>query len=323
MVKFGIAAQLKTISSDKNQFVYCFSSLPDHQISEILTVCWFFNYRKYEAMKKMLFPTDFSENAKNAFAYAASLAKELDISTIKVVHVLLPEATGSFDYIPPITAIVESRGIMLDEFVKTIKESTILAGLNLEQEILVGFPADEINGISESVDCIVMGTTGNSTILEKVFGSVSSIVAQRAECPVFLIPPHIKSYHKPEHIVFAVGSEAISEAPVNKLKMFNEKWGAQIHFVHIKEKNDGSYEQTKAKLNKLLQKDYSNFTFEIIEKDEETVSEGIAQYADKLNSRLVIFASKHRSFWDGIFHRSQTKKMVLGTRLPILVFHEE
>jgi nucleotide-binding universal stress UspA family protein len=278
---------------------------------------------KRERMRKMLFPTDFSENAKNAFAYAASLAKSLDISTIKVVHVLLPEATGSFDYIPPITAILENRGKMLNEFVKTVQASQALEGLQIEQEVLVGFPADEINRVSDDVDCIVMGTTGNSTILEKVFGSVSSTVAQRAECPVFLIPPHIKAFQQPEHIVFAVGSQAISETPVKKLKMFNDKWGAQIHFVHVQERNDGSYEQTKARLNKLLQENYGHFTFEIIEQDEEGVSEGIAQYADKLNSRLVIFASKHRSFWDGIFHRSQTKKMVLGTRLPVLVFHEE
>lgn len=272
-------------------------------------------------MKKILVPIDFSDAAQNAFRYAVKLAVVLKPEVIEVVHVFLPETTGEADFIPPVVQLMQSRKEMLRTFVADLVAEYESLPCRIEQDTLVGFPADEITQASEQADLIIMGTTGQSGFLEKAFGSVSSSTAQRASCPVLLIP-HDVSFAPYQHIIYASNYDSANPQTLERLLAFNRFFNAQVHFVHVKAGQGKLPEYTREEIfNRLFAAGEPNFAFEIAEVEAETVSDGLTSYAEQSGASLVVMATRQRGFWQSIFHRSQTKRMALATPLPMMVMH--
>ena len=148
---------------------------------------------EYQKYKKVLFCTDFSENADYAFNFAYGVAKR-DEGLLYILHVI-PENPhqGYVDgFIPAADsekiqqAIEESLGNDFREhYISKIKdhvqyETVIKSGR--EDEEIVEFARDK------KVDIIVMGTHGKTGIEHVFFGSVAEKVIRRSPYPVFIIP---------------------------------------------------------------------------------------------------------------------------------------
>jgi len=276
-------------------------------------------------MKKFLVPTDFSSTSRNALFYALQLAKELQAEKVEVVHVFLPETLGEADFIPPVAQLLESRKEMLQSFVKESLKEAGAAPCPLTEELLVGFPGDELTQASQDYDMVVMGTTGQGGILEKIFGSVSSSVSQRAYCPVLLVPPDAR-FQPMQHIIYASNYDSAEREMLAKLAAFNAPFKAHVHFVHVKRKKDMPVEfsKTKEEIFKELFKDGEPpFAFDIAEVESDEVTEGLSRYAAEKNAELAVMVTRHRSIWQSILHRSQTKRMALATHIPLMVLHLE
>ncbi|MCO6476288.1 MAG: universal stress protein [Phaeodactylibacter sp.] len=274
-------------------------------------------------MKKILVPTDFSDTSRNALYYAIELVKHLEAESIDIVHVFLPETAGEADFIPPVAQLMESRKEMLQTFVRDSLGEAGPCPCPVKHEILVGFPGDEITQASEDYDMVVMGTTGQSGVLEKIFGSVSSSVSQRAHCPVLLVP-HNARFQPIRHIVYASNYESADQEMVDKLEKFNRPFKAHIHFVHVRREKKESARFAKAKeeiFRELFKEGEPDFAFEVAEVENEDVAEGLSQYADDNKADLAVMVTRHRSIWQSLLHRSQTKRMALATHIPLMVLH--
>lgn len=273
-------------------------------------------------MKNLLIPVDFSDASRNAFRYAMELAQHIGAEQAKLVHVFLPESAGEADFIPPVNALMETRIRLLNEFLEELIADTP-GGLpiDVQTEMLVGFPADEIASKSEAFDLIVMGTTGDGGVLERIFGSVSSSVSQRAECPVLLIPTKV-AFSPIKRMVYASHYDAHHETVVKKLIGFNRWFNAHIHFVHVNRKKDMPFEKEQGQLfEELFEQGEPPFAFEMAEVKDNSVVEGLSEYASAHRAQVIVMATRQRGFWDNILHSSQTKKMVLSTATPLLVLH--
>ncbi len=273
-------------------------------------------------MKNLLIPVDFSDAARNAFHYAMAMAQDADFEKATLAHVFLPESAGEADYIPPVHAIMKSRRELLNNFHSELRKA--YGGsfpIPVEPELMVGFPADEIAKQSELYDMIVMGTTGESGLLERVFGSVSSSVSQRAYCPVLLVPDEV-AYQPLKNLVYASHYDTQGAEVINRLIAFNRHFNAHLHFVHVKREKDAPLEAEHRELfEELFKKGEPPFSFDIAEVAGNSVSEGLSEYAKANNAQLIVMATRHRSFWDNILHRSQTKRMALNTAFPLMVLH--
>ncbi len=272
-------------------------------------------------MKNILIPTDFSNTSRNAFQYALKLAEYIKADSINIVHVFLPETAGEADFIPPVAQLMKSRQTALDNFVEELLEEAGSTPCSIGHEVLVGFPADELVQASEEYSFIVMGTTGQSGVLEKIFGSVSSSVSQRAYCPVLLVPKDAR-FRPLKHIIYASNYESASQEMIEKLAGFNQHFNAHIHFVHVRQQKGTSLtEINEAIFKKAFEKGEPSFAFEITEVEGEDITAGISQYADEKDAELAVMVTRHRNFWQSILHRSQTKKMALATHIPLMVLH--
>lgn len=142
-----------------------------------------------DPIKRLLLPTDFSESARHAFAYALSLAQkyEADLHLLHVVDV--PPHPYASELFPGAMARVveELSGYARVEMAKLVAEARA-HGREPHERIASGKPAAEIVRIAaeQAIDVIVIGTQGRGALSHALFGSTAERVARRAPCSVLV-----------------------------------------------------------------------------------------------------------------------------------------
>lgn len=164
-------------------------------------------------IKRILYATDLSENARQAFAYAVSLAN-LYGATITLLHVLeeIPELVdkGVIGYISAERweeikrqQVQEAKETLtrkkreyvpirevLGQFCEDVRSSHEDQDF-IADEILVirGNPVDEILAQAEERNCdlIVMGTQGHGILEDALIGSTARRVIRRSKKPVLVV----------------------------------------------------------------------------------------------------------------------------------------
>lgn len=141
-------------------------------------------------VKKILFPTDFSEGALNALPYAVDLAKSYG-AKLSMLHVMYDISTSSGLYVPHI-----SVDEMYKEMEASARKELERFGLDLRRDmkdieftVLRGVPYEEILKFAEknAVDLIVIGTHGRKGLDRVLFGSTAERVVRNATCPVMTV----------------------------------------------------------------------------------------------------------------------------------------
>ena len=143
-------------------------------------------------IRRILFPTDFSERAAAAWSYARMMSENFSAELV-LLHVLqepmamLPES--SLAVAPPAVNLVEltrSAEQGLDQL-RVDPPGTIG-----ERLVRNGPPAEEIVRYAREMeaDLIVLGTHGRTGIAHALLGSVAERVVRKAPCPVMTVRPN-------------------------------------------------------------------------------------------------------------------------------------
>ena len=154
-------------------------------------------------IKKIVYATDLSENARYAFGYAVSLANRYD-AKITVLHVvgelssfarsMVEEILGEKRWAERIkekeAEIIKSLKTRLDEFCNGVREKQPDCPFVIDKILVVtGHPVDQIWRHAKNVnaDIIVMGSRGKGGLADVTLGSTSRRVLKRAGIPVMVI----------------------------------------------------------------------------------------------------------------------------------------
>ena len=178
-------------------------------------------------MKRILLPTDFSENAYNAISYALHFFKD------EKCHFILLNTLYNSDYIiySSLNTLYENNSLkkleqlrkhIVTEFNNPNHEFESVSSFNmLYQEI-------EERAKNKEIDLIVMGTNGASGGEEILFGTHTVHAIQIAKCPLLAIPSNYK-YKELEHILFATKYEIdFAQYQMSLIKNLAEKRNAKI-----------------------------------------------------------------------------------------------
>jgi nucleotide-binding universal stress UspA family protein len=144
--------------------------------------------------KKILYCTDFSEDADYAFLTALDMARKYraQLYIFHVVH-------SPYKYIRNVVDEQVGKGEeafisreIIEKGTKELKERyepKTGAFTNYEFHLTGGVPFVEIVRFAraQGVDCIVLGAVGNSDLDRTTFGSTAENVARRAHCTVMAI----------------------------------------------------------------------------------------------------------------------------------------
>jgi nucleotide-binding universal stress UspA family protein len=144
-------------------------------------------------LKKILWPTDFSENAARALSYVTSLSEKYQ-TEVHVLYVLEPFAPagawyGDFDQ----AEIEKMQNLERERAEKRLAEicESYLDGCPLYiRHTAIGDAASEILKLTkkETPDLVVMATLGQKG--QFAFGSVAEKVLKHSPVPVLAIPAH-------------------------------------------------------------------------------------------------------------------------------------
>jgi len=144
-------------------------------------------------LKKILYPTDFSEYSLAALPYAAVLAQQNDAQLYCLHVVEMPKEEHLIgDYMVPLNVphvpedkILRTARTRLERFV-----SEHLSEIdNVTPRVLTGTPFVEIIRYARDqfIDLIVIGTHGHSALAAMLLGSVAEKVVRKAPCPVLTV----------------------------------------------------------------------------------------------------------------------------------------
>lgn len=142
--------------------------------------------------KKILFCTDFSQNARMAFDYAIDAAARREDAELFLLHVIpAPDAQYWKPYIYEVNADVDQMAKdAFDKRVNSEYKPAVPEGINFKAVFKIGKAYAEIIKFANEINAelIVMGRQGRGALESLFFGTVAEKVVKKAKCPVLVIP---------------------------------------------------------------------------------------------------------------------------------------
>ena len=268
-------------------------------------------------MNKILFPTDFSETADNAFEYALALAKDLAarVDLLNIYH--LPFAAASDVPVEMIQKMLDEKKENVQEKLEGLVERYPSEHFGQTKAVNGVFISQEITDIAKNqlYELIVMGTKGEHNRIEKILGSITTHTMMQAPCPVLAVPEGVP-YRKIRKIAYATDFHLSDEHAVEQLMSFAGTLKAEVHFVHVTtDPEEGSMEDLVVVENHPFEFTY----FTVV--NNHSVMGGLDRYIQEKNVDMLALFIPRRRLWERLFHTSFTKRMTFHTKTPLLVFH--
>lgn len=145
------------------------------------------------APKRILVPTDFSDDSDEALKQALELAKQYN-SKVYLLHVVEPVTQCAGDYCLDTANLKEIEASDIKHSEKMMrreldKYSGIHQGVEVISDVREGDLADEILKEQEErgVDLIVMPSHGKTNFLKRLMGSISEKIMEEAKSDVLLV----------------------------------------------------------------------------------------------------------------------------------------
>lgn len=277
-------------------------------------------------MKKILFPTDFSETANNAFVYALNVAARMNAS-ITTLHVYtMPDIGATTGFVLPNTLKEFYDSVDIEEFdnyrralpsLRKIADEAGFDQIEMRHALVEGSIVRTVVNLvkEEGYDLIVMGTEGARGLKEIFLGTNTAEIMEHADCPVLGIPS--KAQFDGDLNKFAVTTEYKAEeaAGIQLVIDFAKLFDAHVTCINV------DLEHTHQYLNRMkeLEEQYKhepNVSFEVIEGMD--LEKTIHRYLDENQMDLLAMMTHKRSFIEELFHYSIAKQLAYHARTPIL-----
>ncbi|WP_269225659.1 universal stress protein [Flavobacterium eburneipallidum] len=276
-------------------------------------------------MKKILFPTDFSEAANNAFIHALEFAKNVNGELLLLHTFELPIYDDHFfpeNYASIYSSIELANFERFKEEVPKLK--AIAAKRNL-QDIVINhrlMDGDLLYNIksvvaNDKIDFVIMGTNGNSDWSSYFLGSNTESVISGVEVPILCVPVDA-AFKKIRAIGFTTRYREKDKMELRKVLKIAKKTNAKVRSLYVKTTNSDVLETTI----KEWEKEFANENVEFLILPSDEVKETILDFVLYKDIDILAMITHKRSFFESLFDASFTKKITKEVSVPILVMHE-
>lgn len=270
-------------------------------------------------MKKILLPTDFSENARHSMEYAALLFANEAVEFIII---------NTYDT-PPTPAQLKSK--KLSETIKADSEN------DLKEEKM--FLSAKVNNPDTTITClnrkgalasvltnvgktnkaalIIMSPRGESHSMG--FGSNTIAVMKSSDIPVLVVPKR-QEFHAFKDVLFAADLQGYSKKTLDfPLNYFVKEFDSAVRVVHFGTKENEEKSQVMGELVERFGDERTHVQYI----EDETVVEGINKVVMTYKPDLLVLVNRHRWFFSQLFLKSVTQQMILDDSVPILILHDK
>ncbi|MEO0180708.1 MAG: universal stress protein [candidate division WOR-3 bacterium] len=282
---------------------------------------------------KIIWTTDFSENAKASLPYAEEIASRFDADLI-LVHVLLdiPLFYASFlgdssAYLSALDKARQEASGELEAIARQIRNRGVAARVML----LEGSPHSEITDFAEKegADLIVMSTRGVRG-LERIFiGSTTEKVVRNATCPVLTIHEKPDLPLKIKNILLLTDLSELSKKAIPVAAQLSGTIGAKLTMLHIMETGVPLSKEDEGALADALKRVMESHLAEVVSPDfKEKVDlavlkasdavAGIGRFCEENPVDLIVMATHGRGGLRRALIGSVAEKVLRNLRVPVL-----
>jgi len=277
-------------------------------------------------MKKILFPTDFSDAATNAFVHALEFAKIVNAELILLHTFEIPVYDSQF--FPENYATIYSS-IELAKFemfkgeipkLKTIAAERNLSDIVIKHRLMDGDLLYNLkNAVEEDqIDFVIMGTTGASDWTKFFLGSNTNSVISGVDVPVLCIPVDAK-FKKIKTIGFTTRYREKDKKELKKVLKIAKKTNARVKSLYVKTSNSDVTDVTV----KEWEKEFAGENVEFLVLPSDEVKETILDFILYKDIDILTTITHKRSFFESIFESSFSKKITKEVSVPVLIMHED
>lgn len=272
-------------------------------------------------MKKILVPTDFSEQAENALKVAVQLAKKYD-SEIYVLHMLeLP--MQEMDVMNTPTAIPEAMFFvkLAQQRFEALLNRPYLEGIKVH-DVVKNYPSfsSVIDTCHElGVDLIVMGSHGTSGFMEMFVGSNAEKVVRTSDLPVLVIKDNHAEFSI-DRFVFASDFKIDNKETYRQATEFAKAFGAKMYLLMVNTANNfvSTTEATKRIHEFIKDYDFKNYSVHIY--NDESVETGVLNFAHEIDADLIGISTHGRQGIAHFFNGSIGEDVVNHSKRPVITF---
>ena len=276
-------------------------------------------------MKKVILPTDFSDNAKNAIHYALQLLKDHEcnfylLNTYTPVIYNYDYQMNTGGYMGDVVDVVKnSSENMLDELKTEITTNFSNKKHHFHTVSSFNLLTDEIKyQIDENdMDLVIMGTKGANGAREVLFGSNAIHVINKAHCPVLMIPDGY-SFEKPVNILFPTDYKVhCNEKHLRILKWIADPHQSNIHILNISHGNELTVEENANKhcLEEILSENNHHF-YRVADQQ---IPKAIQEFQNGTDIQLLMMINNKHSFFENLFFKPVIHQIGFHLTVPFLV----
>ncbi len=271
-------------------------------------------------MKKIIVPTDFSNQAEHALKFAVDVAVKSK-GEILLMHVV---------DLPMLKDSILSPSIYVDDSI--VKASTALAqkgfdkalakyaesGVKIKTTVEYGNPAMSVIRTIEDnkADLVVMGTKGATGLKEMFIGSNTEKIVRGSRVPVISLPK-ASAIHAIQHIVFPNSLREENEALTIQVKAMQEFFKATLHIVYVNTpamfKRDF---ETHGRLEAYAKR-YMFKNFQIHVYNDLTEQDGTMNFADEVGANMIAMGTHGRHGLAHLLSGSIAEDVVNHVNCPI------
>lgn len=274
----------------------------------------------FAQMKKILVPTDFSQNATNALVFGLELARKNNAEVILLNAYSIPYS-GS-------TAVIDISDVLKEEAWKELEKQMDMCRAKY-QDVKVtpiaayGAAADVVADAVDAyqIDLIVMGTKGAHGVKGVVFGSVTSATASRAKIPLLAIPEE-NEYAAPKIIALATDFKINDASNYNVLGGFLSAYMAELDILNvtsdIKALNQDELKNKFSSSLPILTKGIHTFSFI----QDGSVEDGIVNHLINRSSDMLVVVAHQYGFFERLVRRSMSRRLTLHANMPLLILRD-
>ena len=274
--------------------------------------------------KKILLPTDFSDNAWNAIIYALKLYANETCDFYLLNSIKIKGSTMS-NFSSKLSSTIRKSAFkdMLD--LKQMIER-VNANANHNFEILVSnaYLKDALETAikKHTIQMIIMGTKGASGAKEFFFGSNTVNVINKVRlCPILTIPDQF-DFVEPKKIAFSTDFNRLyKEEELAPLKEITDLYNSEINIVHLN--NEEHLNEVQEYNSKILEndlKDYNHHFFWIPNYGKK--ANDINDFINEQNINLLAMVNYKHSFIEKITKEPVIKTIGFQPFIPFLVIPE-
>ncbi|WP_439558502.1 universal stress protein [Dyadobacter sp.] len=281
-------------------------------------------------MNRLLIPIDFSDNAEHALN-AAKIIAEKGATELLILHAyqpyiadvnltpggVLPEVGGA-DFLAMTTDLEDEYRKKLDQYA----ENLVSEGYNARALWMLGSVQ---SAVEEAIDehqpaMVIVGRTGTGGFFDKLIGSSATHIALQSKCPVLVIPPQ-SNPTRFSKVVYATQFEYDENDILREVFVLLNHLGAQLTLLKIQSDAQPNIQPDNQYIDE-IKAEFAIAENQIVYKKANHVLDGIEEYCDEAGADLLIMSARERSFIEEfLINPSVTRKLVIDTHVPLLVFH--